>query len=105
MQPLQNKACVKMPSRFYLILSVFIFQVLTLHCIEIELRERDEGTEEMKCVCDGGCENVFEPDCPWGLTLDVCGCCFLCARGLEEPCGGGMTLMHVIKIYGRLIEF
>ena len=44
--------------------------------------------KEVRCVCDGDCERLRVTDCPWGLTLDVCGCCFLCSRGEDDVCGG-----------------
>ena len=28
------------------------------------------------------------PDCAGRVVRDVCGCCDVCARGLDEPCGG-----------------
>ena len=35
------------------------------------------------------CPPVSEQDCqPWGVTVDVCGCCQVCARGLGDLCGG-----------------
>lgn len=43
--------------------------------------------EDMKCVCDGGCEHLRGEDCPFGLTFDMCRCCLVCARGEGEPCG------------------
>ncbi|CAG7732656.1 unnamed protein product [Allacma fusca] len=48
------------------------------------------GEEKIICVCDGDCELIEEKDCPWGLTLDICGCCLLCSRGEGEPCGGAV---------------
>uniref|UniRef100_A0ACB8GB68 Cysteine-rich motor neuron 1 protein n=1 Tax=Sphaerodactylus townsendi TaxID=933632 RepID=A0ACB8GB68_9SAUR len=27
-------------------------------------------------------------NCPGGVVLDICGCCFLCARQRNESCGG-----------------
>ncbi|XP_067132118.1 venom protein 302-like [Centruroides vittatus] len=27
-------------------------------------------------------------NCPAGLTLDACGCCKVCAKALDEKCGG-----------------
>nr|API81347.1 venom toxin [Hemiscorpius lepturus] len=27
-------------------------------------------------------------DCPWGTVKDPCFCCLVCAKGLNEICGG-----------------
>lgn len=46
------------------------------------------GTRAFVCLpCDESrCE---EPkNCPGGVVLDICGCCFICARQRNESCGG-----------------
>ncbi|KAF6214662.1 hypothetical protein GE061_009405 [Apolygus lucorum] len=43
------------------------------------------------CVCSPSeCEPVAEDDCPpgAGTVWDPCGCCRVCARTENEPCGG-----------------
>lgn len=64
-----------------------IFLSLILIVSQVKL-DSESDSSSMKCICDGNCERVEESECPWGLTLDVCACCFICARGENEPCGG-----------------
>jgi hypothetical protein len=64
--------------------------LLALLFLQIFQAEVGRCEEEMKCICDGGCEHLRESDCPNGITLDVCACCFICARGENEPCGGAL---------------
>ncbi|XP_053158940.1 cysteine-rich motor neuron 1 protein isoform X1 [Hemicordylus capensis] len=48
----------------------------------------ESGTRAFVCLpCDESrCE---EPkNCPGGVVLDICGCCFMCARQRNESCGG-----------------
>nr|XP_020643906.1 cysteine-rich motor neuron 1 protein-like [Pogona vitticeps]XP_020643915.1 cysteine-rich motor neuron 1 protein-like [Pogona vitticeps] len=48
----------------------------------------ETGTRAFVCLpCDESrCE---EPkNCPGGVVLDICGCCFMCARQRNESCGG-----------------
>lgn len=43
------------------------------------------------CVCSPSeCEPLAEDDCPpgAGTVWDPCGCCRVCARTENEPCGG-----------------
>ncbi|KAG8227903.1 hypothetical protein J437_LFUL006350 [Ladona fulva] len=44
----------------------------------------------LSCVCTPSeCEEVLEWECPGGgVVWDACGCCRVCARVEDEPCGG-----------------
>ncbi|KAG8212781.1 hypothetical protein J437_LFUL019750, partial [Ladona fulva] len=44
----------------------------------------------LSCVCTPSeCEEVVEWECPGRvLVWDACGCCRVCARVEDEPCGG-----------------
>uniref|UniRef100_A0A8D9E1V0 Cysteine-rich motor neuron 1 protein n=1 Tax=Cacopsylla melanoneura TaxID=428564 RepID=A0A8D9E1V0_9HEMI len=45
----------------------------------------------LSCVCDPAeCETLTDNDCPdrAGTVWDPCGCCKLCARSENQPCGG-----------------
>ena len=77
-----NKSELRVWLSLTFILSQFVLKVLN--------QEIATSTSSMSCVCDGNCERVQESECPWGITLDVCGCCFVCARGENEPCGGAL---------------
>lgn len=40
------------------------------------------------CTCNQlTCNNPI--DCIYGVVLDQCGCCMMCARGKGDSCGGG----------------
>ncbi|CAL4064405.1 unnamed protein product, partial [Meganyctiphanes norvegica] len=37
---------------------------------------------------DTTCKKIKKWDCPWGITLDVCDCCKVCANEASASCGG-----------------
>ncbi len=47
-------------------------------------------TQSLSCIpCeDWQCTPVEELNCQGGLTMDVCGCCKVCAKIEGEKCGG-----------------
>ena len=47
-------------------------------------------TSALLCqVCDQtDCKELHPGDCDGGVTLDPCGCCWLCARTENQTCGG-----------------
>lgn len=65
-----------MDLRFVFALGVFLYmtsEVVSLTCLACDEENCDKKTEE---------------DCPVGLTYDVCGCCRICAKNINEKCGG-----------------
>jgi len=47
------------------------------------------------CLTCHSCELVNCPeleDCPAGKVKDVCNCCYVCAKSLNETCGGRFDL-------------
>ncbi|XP_023217418.1 venom protein 302-like [Centruroides sculpturatus] len=61
---------LKMKTLLFLILLAIFQCVCTLMC----------------APCEGKCSDPV--GCKAGLTKDVCGCCYICAKSLNERCGG-----------------
>ncbi|XP_023234637.1 single insulin-like growth factor-binding domain protein-2 [Centruroides sculpturatus] len=48
---------------------------------------QSKSIDEIVCSC----ENVSCPpsqSCSFGKTRDICNCCYICAKGPNEECGG-----------------
>lgn len=64
-------------------LEMWRYTTLVLACLHLALG--------FSCVCSPSeCEPLTEEDCPpgAGTVWDPCGCCRVCARTENEPCGG-----------------
>ncbi|XP_066935021.1 venom protein 302-like isoform X2 [Clytia hemisphaerica] len=45
-------------------------------------------TDGLSCFCQMVTCPPAPTDCPVGLTMDVCGCCEVCARDIYQTCDG-----------------
>lgn len=69
---------------------------LTLMAVTINAKRKEKEGEMDSMICPS-CDRLFctvsvkrasKLKCKGGITTDICGCCPVCAKQIQEPCGG-----------------
>ena len=79
--------------RGYLSVRTFRGVAFALILVHLLLAGHFHGASALSCdFCDrSSCVN--QTSCPGGMVLDVCHCCLVCARGLNQSCGGAFGIL------------